>query len=133
MYAFIFASEMNKKENVRVVSIGTGQVKQPKIDPNNVSILTWVANLGDLIVDVEVSAHAYFTEFLADKYQRYQVETELPLDAADGDSIKALKELGQSLVNQEKANLDALIRELVEEKLAPKNKWFILILNILNS
>ena len=27
MYAFIFASEMNKKENVRVVSIGTGQVK----------------------------------------------------------------------------------------------------------
>jgi len=71
MYAFIFASEMNKKNNIRVVSIGTGQVKQPMIDPNNVSILTWVSNLGDLIVDVEVTAHAYFTEFLAGKYQRY--------------------------------------------------------------
>lgn len=71
MYAFIFASEMNQKKDIRVTSIGTGQVKQPTIDPNNVNILTWVKNLGDLIVDVEVTAHAYFTEFLADNYQRY--------------------------------------------------------------
>jgi hypothetical protein len=120
MYAFIFASEMNKKKNIRVVSIGTGQVKQPKIDPNNVSILTWVSNLGDLIVDVEVTAHAYFTEFLAGKYSRFQVETELPLDAADGESIKALKDLGTTLLEQEKANIDLLIREIVEERLAPK-------------
>ncbi|CDW84800.1 patatin [Stylonychia lemnae] len=122
MYAFIFASEMNKKKNIRVVSIGTGQVKQPMIDPDNVSILTWVENLGDLIVDVEVTAHAYFTEFLAGKYHRYQVETELPLDAADGESIKALKKLGNNLLEQEKENLDILIRELVEERLSPKAK-----------
>lgn len=43
------------------------------IDPKNVNILTWVSNLGDLIIDVEVTAHAYFTEFLAGKYQRYQI------------------------------------------------------------
>lgn len=27
MYAFFFASEFNKKENIRVISIGTGQEK----------------------------------------------------------------------------------------------------------
>jgi hypothetical protein len=54
-------------------------------------MFTWVMNLGNLIVDVEVQTHDYFTDFLSHSYKRFQVETELPLDAADGDSIKALK------------------------------------------
>lgn len=122
MYAFIFASEMNQKKDIRVTSIGTGQVKQPTIDPDNVNILTWVKNLGDLIVDVEVTAHAYFTEFLADNYQRYQIQTELPLDAADGESIKALKDLGMQLVAEQQASIDTLIHNLVEERFGPDSK-----------
>lgn len=75
-----------------------------------------------MIIDVEVTAHAYFTSFLAERYQRYQVQTELPLDAADGESIQALKELGWQLVNEQKHNLDLLVHELVEEKFGSVKK-----------
>ncbi len=54
MYAFIFASEFHHKDDIRVISVGTGQTKLPKIDPKNVNLFTWVMNLGNLIVDVEV-------------------------------------------------------------------------------
>jgi len=71
MYAFVFAAEFNKKKDIRVVSIGTGQVKLPTIDPLKVNMFTWIMNLGDLLVDVEVTTHDYFTNFLACKYERY--------------------------------------------------------------
>jgi hypothetical protein len=79
-------------------------------------MFTWVMNLGNLIVDVEVQTHDYFTDFLSHSYKRFQVETELPLDAADGDSIKALKQLGHTLVETEKTALDKMIKEIVDER-----------------
>lgn len=88
----------------------------PKIDPKKVNLFTWVMNLSNLIVDVEVNTHDYFTDFLSDSYKRFQVETNLPLDAADGDSIKALKDLGGKLVEKEIIPLNKMIHEMVDEK-----------------
>lgn len=34
-------------------------------------MFTWVMNLGNLIIDVEVTTHDYFSDFLADSYRRY--------------------------------------------------------------
>jgi len=94
MYAFIYASEFHHQTDVRVVSIGTGTTPMSKIDPSNVNAFTWLMNLGNLIIDVEVKTHDYFTDFLSDSYVRFQIETNLPLDAANGKSILALKDLG---------------------------------------
>ena len=116
MYAFIFASEFKMQKDIRVISLGTGQTKMPKIDPKKVNLFTWVMNLSNLIVDVEVNTHDYFTDFLSDSYKRFQVETNLPLDAADGDSIKALKDLGGKLVEKEIIPLNKMIHEMVDEK-----------------
>lgn len=58
------AVEKHKHSNIRVVSLGTGITKYTKIDPNNTSVLSWLSNLQDLVVSVEVTTHEFFTEFL---------------------------------------------------------------------
>lgn len=118
MYAFIYASELNKKENIRLISIGTGYNPPDPIDPNNIDILTWVDNLSTLLVDVEVTAHAYYTEFLSQKYERFQIKTDLPLNAVDGQAMEDLKNLGKQLIEDNKERLDRVIREIVDEKFA---------------
>lgn len=70
MYAFFFASEFHNQKNIRVISIGCGIEKQPNVTATT-NLLTWANTLGDILVNVEVSSHDYFTDFLADKYKRF--------------------------------------------------------------
>ncbi len=90
MYAFIYAAEKKKKDFIRVVSLGTGQPKRSQINPEKVNAFTWLNNLEDLIIDVEVTAHDYFTKFLSHSYHRFQIITEKQIDAADGTNIEEL-------------------------------------------
>ena len=118
LYAFIYAAEKHKKENIRVISIGCGAKVHPKLTPGQVSALTWLWNLGDLLVDVEVSAHSFFTEFLVSKsnYRRYQITIDKGDDATDKESIKVLKDLGEDLVKQNKDDIKATIKQIMDEK-----------------
>jgi patatin-like phospholipase/acyl hydrolase len=76
MYAYVFASEKVKTTKpIRVVSLGSGANPPPQINPNNVNVFTWLNNLNDLLIDVEVTTHDYFTQFLADDYYRFQYTT----------------------------------------------------------
>lgn len=72
MYAFVFASESVKtKKPIRVISLGSGDNPPPVLNPTNVNVFTWLNNLNDLLVNVEVTTHDYFTQFLADDYHRF--------------------------------------------------------------
>jgi len=102
LYAYVYASEYNNRTNIRVVSIGAGATKQPTINPNNtddVNAFTWVTNLYDLLFDIEVASHNYFTKNIANDYHRYQVTTDLSLDDMDGDSLEELKQLGYDIIS----------------------------------
>lgn len=122
LYAFIYAAEKHevKRDKIRVISIGTGVNKMPKINPKKVSAFTWLWNLSDLLVNVEVTANSHFTEFLigSENYRRYQIITDLDSDSTDEDSIKELKDLGKQLVKQNKDSIEEVIRTIMDEKYA---------------
>ena len=88
LYAFIHATERKGKsrDEIRIVSIGAGVTEVKKVDPKNVNAFSWILNLEDLIVNVEISTHDFLTKFLIgkDQYFRFQVKSELDLKAFDG-------------------------------------------------
>lgn len=45
MYAFIIASQFNKKKDIRMISLGAGKMKEKTIDPNHVNAFVWLKNM----------------------------------------------------------------------------------------
>lgn len=118
LYAFVYASEFKKEKQIRVISIGAGATKQPTIpadEADDVNAFTWVTNLYDLIFDIEVASHAYFTKLMSEDYHRFQVMTELSLDAVDGTSLSELKELGYTIIRDNQPMLAKIIAEVCDE------------------
>lgn len=68
-----------------MLSIGTGTNEHSEIDPSNISKFTWLNNINELLVGVEVSTNAFLTKQLAGKgnYNRLQTITDVELDDAD--------------------------------------------------
>ena len=85
LYAFILATEFHNKENIRIVSVGTGTQNITFIDPTKISQYTWIENLSNLLIDVEVSTNAYLSSVLSNDFHRFQTITDLALDAVDGE------------------------------------------------
>jgi hypothetical protein len=70
-----------------------------QLNPNDISTLTWAENLDDMLVNVEVLAHAYFSEDMSTEYHRYNILTSLPLDDVEVSAMDEMQTLGLEIVN----------------------------------
>lgn len=121
LYAFVSSNIFNKEEEIRVVSLGAGSKIPPIINPGQVSQLSWIAKLQDLLFEVEVSTHDYLSSYMADDYHRFQIMTNLELYNVDGDNIQKLIELGNLLISSKKEDIDKIVDVLVEDRFKPED------------
>lgn len=122
MYAYVTSTLFKDQENVRVVSLGAGTKRAPTINPKKVNALTWIENLQDLLFEVEVTTHAFFTSYISNDYHRFQVLTDLELYNVDGSNINELVKLGNMLVETKGSEFRAIVKDLVDEKYGASTK-----------
>jgi hypothetical protein len=77
-------------------------------------------NIQDLLFEVEVSTHAFFSSYIATDYHRFQVITDLELYNVDGRYLNEVVKLGNMLVDEKKDEFKEIVEELVEQKFNPK-------------
>lgn len=59
MYSYLHSRYANKQDNIRVVSIGTGEQAAASLDPDNVNKIDWAMQIGTLLTVVEANTHDY--------------------------------------------------------------------------
>ena len=110
-----------RKEEVMLLSIGTGRVKlnKPINDLKNAGIIGWVKDAG--LIDVIMSATAEVTEWQASvlNFDTVRIQLELDksmtgLDNASEENIAALLEATEEYIKQNNASIDALCKKLLE-------------------
>jgi hypothetical protein len=94
MYAYLHSKDNLGKENIRVISIGTGATHPQQIDPKEVTVFTWINVLGTLLTVTEQLTHEYLMARFpqVDTYRRYQaiMDKDYGIDAYADDDIKIL-------------------------------------------
>jgi patatin-like phospholipase/acyl hydrolase len=121
-YSYLHVKYVSKKSNnIRLVSIGTGEQQPAKLTQDSVNKVTWVSQLGALITSVEQNTHDFLSkELLADNYYRFQIVTNvtLSLDSYQESDIKKLIDYGNQIVTNNEATIKTLVETLIDQKVA---------------
>jgi uncharacterized protein len=119
MCAYAEARRRHPRAEIRLVSLGTGQLTKPLHfeDVKGWGLIEWARPLFDVVFDGVGDATEYQLEQLlpdAD-YTRFQIElvgASDSLDNASEPNLEGLQDLGRALIKQRAADLDRLAGEL---------------------
>jgi patatin-like phospholipase/acyl hydrolase len=119
MCAYAEARRMHPRAEIRLVSLGTGQLTRPLHyeDVRGWGLIEWARPLIDVVFDGVSDATQYELEQLlpdAD-YTRFQIEligASDSLDNASEPNLEGLQDLARKLIRQRAADLDRLASEL---------------------
>ena len=118
-YAFYMAKIMNDKENIKLLSIGTGESEpKEKIDYDSRS-KKYASILDDMMYRSMIIADNYLeTEFKiqgkAKDYLRVNIETGLSFDDTGEENLNGLIKNGEDLWTQDKENIKSMLRDIID-------------------
>ena len=64
LYSYLHAKFINKKDKIRLISIGTGTTQSAELNPEDVTTVTWLSEISSLITTVEQNTHDYLNRDL---------------------------------------------------------------------
>ncbi|PKY50148.1 FabD/lysophospholipase-like protein [Rhizophagus irregularis] len=104
------------KEKISVLSLGTGSYVPDPLNPDLYrGSLFWARNLHKVILpQQEGNADSLMYSLLGNRYQRWQVWLEEPIELDDCESISYLLELGHQYIEELDSSDDNPINKLVE-------------------
>ena len=129
MYAYFHANERLgvKQEDIRVVSIGAINEEADQIDPK-ASLLTWAARLTSLNGPVKMHTMDYMTDYLlrrsGNELYKFEIheDREWEVDFYNtGTRLPTLKSKSQEMIFRNRAEIDHLIGQLVQERFGGAN------------
>ena len=125
LYAYQIASILNKKENIRILSLGTGE-KSFKPITGGMTKWDWISKFNakdEFVMNMDVyTAHWYLRELFdvfyerPDDYVRLQTVTTNSMDKVDPDTINGLIEDGVNVFDKYQSEALTMIHKIIDEK-----------------
>lgn len=122
LYSYMHSRYANKQDQIRVISVGTGESNPSKLNPDQVSKLDWALQIGSLITQTEATTHDYLMKQLPDNYWRFQsiMEESLALDSYKDKDIEKLLNYGDELVSKNKKEIKTALNMIVDQVMKEK-------------
>ena len=124
LYAYEISKDLNQKENIRLVSIGTGEKTFTKVDPESMNNMRFVSKMGEFMMNMDsYAAHKQLEAYMPNadtNYIRMQTTSNIGMDKVDKASIEGLKSDGQKLWDENEEKVTQILRDIIDEKFAPK-------------
>ena len=71
LYAYMLSRHALHKDNIRLISIGTGTTQPSSLDSTEVTKIDWLMQVTNLLTVVEQNAHEYLLDILPGEYYRF--------------------------------------------------------------
>ena len=130
MYAYQLAKNMHNEKKVRVMSVGTGEKPFKTVDAKTMNIFDYVSKMGEFMMNMDTyTADNWLKQYMNHDhsavknkdYLRLQTVSTIGMDKIDAVSIAGLKVDGQTLYDDNKADIEDMIKAIIDERYGPKN------------
>ena len=125
LIAYLISKVLNKKDPIRIVSLGTGVPPAITIDPDEFTKYTWLGLASDLAVDIDTFMTdktlrqilgRYQRENNSTNYMRLQAETTLDFMSIDNKTLDGLIGVGDQLWQKHNKAIKTILEEMCDEK-----------------
>ena len=123
LYAYNIATKLREKQNIRLLSIGTGEKPFSKFESaDDFTKGTYIKNMGEFMMNMDTYTADWYLQNQfkllgqEDDYLRMQTNSAIGMDKVDKENIDGLKADGLKLYKENKVKLEKMITTILDEK-----------------